>query len=45
MTEAMLQSQLADLEEPQNAVFIDGDATPAAIVSEILAKLRITKMM
>ncbi len=33
------------LEEPQNAVFIDGDATPAAIVSEILAKLRITKMM
>ena len=45
MTEAMLQSQLADLEEPENAVIIDADATPAAIVSQILSKLRLAKML
>ncbi|MGB7598785.1 MAG: gluconokinase [Candidatus Sulfotelmatobacter sp.] len=45
MTEAMLQSQLAALEEPENAVIIDADASPAAIVPEILAKLRLTKML
>jgi gluconokinase len=45
MTEAMLQSQLAALEEPENAVIVNGDMTPAAIVSEILAKLRLTKML
>ena len=45
MTEAMLQSQLADLEEPKDAVVIDGDATPATIVSELLAKLGLTKML
>ena len=44
MAEAMLQSQLADLEEPENAVIIDADATPAAIVSQILSKLRLAKM-
>jgi gluconokinase len=43
MTEAMLQSQLEALEEPKNAVIIDADATPATIVSEIRAKLRLTK--
>lgn len=45
MTEAMLQSQLAALEEPKNAVIIDADATPSVIVSEILAKLRFTKTL
>jgi gluconokinase len=45
MTEAMLQSQLEALEEPENAVIIDADATPATIVSEIRAKLRLTKTL
>jgi gluconokinase len=45
MTEGMLQSQLAALEEPENGVIMDADATPAAIVSEILAKLRLTKTL
>jgi gluconokinase len=45
MTEAMLQSQLQALEEPENAVIIDADAIPGEIVPEIVAKLRITKML
>jgi gluconokinase len=39
MTEAMLESQLATLEEPQDALVIDADAAPAVIVAEILRKL------
>jgi gluconate kinase len=43
MTEAMLQSQLATLEEPQGqddeAVFVDITQSPDNIVSAIRAKL------
>ena len=44
MTEAMLQSQLAALEEPKDAVIIDGDGPPAKIVAEILSRLQLTKI-
>ncbi|HVR24853.1 MAG TPA: gluconokinase [Candidatus Polarisedimenticolia bacterium] len=39
MTEPMLESQLATLEEPQDALVIDAEAAPAMIVAEILRKL------
>ncbi len=42
MTEAMLQSQLADLEEPKAAVIIDADVLPAEIVAEITSRLHLT---
>ena len=41
MTEALLTSQLATLEEPQDAVVIDADGDTEGIVSEILARLRL----
>src|SRR6202521_4360350 len=41
MTERMLESQLAALEEPEDAVVIDVDRSPAEIVAEILARLRL----
>ena len=44
MTEAMLQSQLADLEEPKDAVIIDADVLPAAIVSEIIGRLQLSNI-
>lgn len=44
MTEAMLQSQLADLEEPKGAVIIDADALPAAIVAEIIGRLQLSNI-
>src|SRR5258708_9853272 len=39
MTERMLESQLAALEEPEDAVVIDVDGTPARIRAESLARL------
>jgi len=39
MTERMLESQLAALEEPEDAVVVDVDRAPARIVAEILARL------
>jgi len=39
MTERMLDSQLAALEEPKNALTIDIGRSPTEIVSEIRAKL------
>jgi gluconokinase len=39
MTEQMLDSQLATLEEPKHAVAIDVDRPPAEIVKEIQARL------
>jgi gluconate kinase len=39
MTEQMLESQLATLEEPEHAVAIDVDRPPAEIVQEIQARL------
>ena len=39
MTERMLESQLAALEEPEDAVVVDVDRSPAEIVAEILARL------
>ncbi len=39
MTERMLESQLAALEEPENAVVVDVDRSPAEIVGEILVRL------
>jgi gluconokinase len=44
MTEAMLQSQLADLEEPKGAVIINADALPAAIVAEIIGRLQLSNI-
>ena len=39
MTERMLESQLAALEEPEDSVVVDVDWAPARIVAEILARL------
>jgi gluconokinase len=39
MTEQMLASQLAALEEPDNAVVVDVDALPAEIAAKIRARL------
>jgi gluconokinase len=44
MTEAMLQSQLAALEEPKDAVIINADGPPAEIVAEILSRLQLPKI-
>lgn len=44
MTEAMLDSQLAALEAPADAVTVNIDQPPAAIVVEIRAKLRLTQV-
>lgn len=43
MTERMLESQLAALEEPGHAVVIDVDRSPAEIVAEIRARLALKK--
>lgn len=43
MTERMLKSQLTALEEPEQAVVVDIDRSPAEIVAEIRAKLALTK--
>jgi gluconokinase len=47
MTERMLQSQLATLEEPQDedAVMVDISQSPAEIVAEIRTKLALTKII
>jgi gluconokinase len=39
MTERMLESQIAALEEPEDAVVVDVDRSPAEIVGEIRARL------
>ncbi len=39
MTEQMLESQLAALEEPEDAVVVDVDRSPAEIAAEIRARL------
>jgi len=39
MTERMIESQLADLEEPENAIVLDGDEPPEKIVGEIRTRL------
>jgi gluconokinase len=44
MTEAMLQSQLADLEEPKDAVIVDADVLPAEIVAEIIGRLQLSNI-
>ena len=38
-SESILRSQLADLEEPQDAITLDIDKAPDTIVSEIIQKL------
>jgi len=43
MTERMLESQLAALEEPEDAVVVEVDRAPARIVAEILARLGLKK--
>jgi gluconokinase len=43
MTEQMLQSQLAALEEPEHAVVVNVDRSPAEIVIEIRAQLDLTE--
>jgi gluconokinase len=43
MTERMLKSQLAALEEPRHAVVVDIGQSPGEIVAEIRARLALTK--
>ncbi|MFZ0319818.1 MAG: gluconokinase [Candidatus Sulfotelmatobacter sp.] len=43
MTEQMLASQLAALEEPQSALVVNGDGAPQEIVEAVQARLRLTK--
>jgi gluconokinase len=43
MTERMLDSQLAALEAPEDAVAVDADRSPAEIVTEIRAGLSLPK--
>jgi gluconokinase len=43
MPEQMLESQLAALEEPEHAVVVDVDRSPAEIVTEIRARLGLTE--
>jgi len=42
-TESILKSQLADLEEPDDAITIDVEKSPGEIVAEIVAKLKAAK--
>ena len=42
-TESILKSQLADLEEPDDAITIDVEKSPGEIVAEIVAKLTAVK--
>jgi len=42
-TESILKSQLADLEEPDDAITIDVEKSPGEIVAEIVAKLKTVK--
>ena len=42
-TAAILKSQLADLEEPQDAITVKVDKSPDEIVSEIIRKLKAVK--
>lgn len=44
MTERMIDSQLADLEEPKNAVVLDGDESPEKIVGEIRTSLGLAEI-
>ncbi len=44
MTERMLESQLAALEEPEDSVVVDVDGAPARIVAEILARMGRTNL-
>ena len=43
MTERMLDSQLAALEAPEDAVAVDADRSPAEIVTEIRGRLSLPK--
>ena len=42
-TESILKSQLADHEEPDDAITIDAEKSPGEIVAEIVAKLKAVK--
>jgi gluconokinase len=42
MAERMLESQLATLEEPEDAVVVDVDRSPAEIVAEIRKRMALT---
>ena len=42
-TESILKSQLEDLEEPENAVTVNVDKSPPAIVAEIIGQLKIRR--
>jgi len=44
MTERMIDSQLSDLEEPKNAVVLDGDESPEKIVGEIRTMLGLAEI-
>lgn len=43
MAERMLDSQLAALEEPEDAMVVNGDGSPVEIVAEIRAKLALAR--
>src|SRR5215469_9375579 len=40
-TESILKSQLEDLEEPENAITVNVDKSPRAMVAEIIDKLKV----
>jgi len=43
MTEQMLESQLAALEEPEDAIAVDIDSSPAEIAAEIRTKVALAE--
>jgi gluconokinase len=45
MTEALLTSQLATLEEPKDAVVIDADGDPDGVVGEIVKRLKLANTL
>ena len=45
MTEQMLASQLAALQEPEHAIVIEADGSPEEIVGKIRAELELTKIL
>jgi gluconokinase len=44
MSEGMIDSQLADLEEPENAVVVDGEGSPERITGGIRARLGLAEI-
>lgn len=43
MTERMIESQLADLEEPENALVLDGERSPEEIIAGIRSRFKLAE--